>query len=232
MSEAVGEKILVVDDAPQNVKLLRLILKDAGYRVVEAFSGPEAMDKLRAENPAAMILDVRMPGMSGYEVSRAVRADSEFATLPVIMVTALSMPEERIKGIESGATDFITKPFDKKELLARLHSSLSLVKAESRGSLDFLEEMVVITDPAWQILGISPTAADALGVTGQESAGSDLQRLLTEREASMPAETSDDGLIDFQMRSVDGRELIGRSNPVSDPREQLCLWVTILREST
>ncbi|WP_303900843.1 response regulator [Thiohalomonas denitrificans] len=231
MSEAVGEKILVVDDAPQNVKLLRLILKDAGYRVVEAFSGREAMDKLRAEIPAAMILDVRMPGMSGYEVCRAVRSDPEFATLPVIMVTALSMPEERIKGIESGATDFITKPFDKKELLARLRSSLSLVKAESRGSLDFLEGMVVLTDPAWRILGISSAAADALGLVEEESVGNDLQRLLKERGAALSAEPPSDSFTDFQMRSVDGRELIGRSNPVTDSRDRLWLRVTIFRES-
>ncbi len=231
MSEAAGEKILVVDDAPQNVKLLRLILKDAGFRVVEAFSGPEALEKLRAEKPAAIILDVRMPGMNGYEVCRAVRTDPEFATLPVIMVTALSMPEERIKGIESGATDFITKPFDKKELLARLRSSLSLVKAESRGVLDFMEGMMVLTDPAWRVVGITSLAADALGLVAEESAGSDLHRLLREREASIPPEPPDGGPTDFRMRSVEGRELIGRITPVTDALGEPWLRVTILRES-
>lgn len=230
MSEAVGEKILVVDDAPQNVKLLRLILKDAGYQVIEAFSGPEALERLRSEKPAAMILDVRMPGMNGYQVCRAVRSDPEFATLPVIMVTALSMPEERIKGIESGATDFITKPFDKKELLARLRSSLSLVKAESRAVMDFLEGMIVLTDPQWRVIGISSPAADALGVEQEESAGSDLQQLLRDRDASMPAKR-DEGPTDFEMRSADGRELIGRSNIVTDALGNLWLRVTVFRES-
>ena len=126
LDEAIaGATILVVDDAPPNVKLLRLILKDAGYRVLEASSGPEALETLRREKPDAMVLDVRMPGMTGYEVCREIRHDPEFAALPVIMVTALSLTEERIRGIEAGATDFITKPFNKKELLARIQSSLS-----------------------------------------------------------------------------------------------------------
>src|SRR5512133_311343 len=113
-----GAAILVVDDSAPNVKLLRLILADAGYRVLEAYSGPEALETMRRERPDAMLLDVRMPGMTGYEVCKRVREDPEFAALPVIMVTALSMSEERIMGIESGATDFISKPFNKKELLA------------------------------------------------------------------------------------------------------------------
>jgi CheY-like chemotaxis protein len=106
-------KVLVVDDAPPNVKLLSLILREAGYQVVEATSGAQALEKLRTERPGAMVLDVRMPGMSGYEVCRRVREDPEFSALPVIMVTALASPEERVRGIEAGATDFISKPFNK-----------------------------------------------------------------------------------------------------------------------
>ncbi|MEN6586773.1 MAG: response regulator, partial [Sulfuricella sp.] len=109
MSEAntfSGATVLVVDDAPPNVKLLRLILNDAGYRVLEASSGPEALAAMRPGKPDVMVLDVRMPGMTGYEVCRQIRKDAEFASLPVIMVTALSSPEDRIRGIEAGATDF------------------------------------------------------------------------------------------------------------------------------
>lgn len=160
---AVGATILVVDDAPPNVKLLRLILRDAGYRVLEAGSGPEALDILRREKPDAMVLDVRMPGMTGYEVCQAVRRDPEFATLPVIMVTALSLPEERIRGIEAGATDFISKPFSRKELLARLQASLALAQNVRGGILPQLPGAVVLTDPDWKILGMSPLAGVLLG---------------------------------------------------------------------
>ena len=161
---SVGATILVVDDAPLNVKLLRLILKDAGYRVLEASSGPEALEIMRREKPDAMVLDVRMPGMTGYQVCQEVRRDPAFATLPVIMVTALSLPEERIRGIEAGATDFISKPFKKKELLARLVSSLAMAKGIRSGIIPQLPGALVMTDPAWKILAMSPLASVLLGI--------------------------------------------------------------------
>jgi CheY-like chemotaxis protein len=156
--------VLVVDDAPPNVKLLRLILKDAGYRVLEAASGPEALEVMRREKPDAMVLDVRMPGMDGYQVCREIRRDPEFAALPVIMVTALSLPEERIRGIEAGATDFITKPFNKKELLTRIQASLAMAKAARSGIIPQLPGSVVIVDPDWKILAMSPAASALLGI--------------------------------------------------------------------
>lgn len=174
----VGATILVVDDAPLNVKLLRLILKDAGYRVLEASSGPEALEMMRREKPDAMVLDVRMPGMTGYEVCQKVRSDPEFATLPVIMVTALSLPEERIRGIEAGATDFISKPFKKKELLARLVSSLAMAKGIRSGIVPQLPDALVMTDPAWKILAMSPLASVLLGLPVPGIAELDFSALL------------------------------------------------------
>jgi DNA-binding response OmpR family regulator len=182
--------ILVVDDAPQNVKLLQLILKDAGYQVLEAFSGAEALDKLRSEKPDVMVLDVRMPGMSGYQVCEAVRRDPEFAALPVIMVTALSLPEERIKGIQAGATDFITKPFIKKELLARIETSLGLPKSGQGGITRRLPAACAVTAADWTVLLISPEAAAWLGVAGSETDGVDLRDLLQRRGVSPPVERS------------------------------------------
>lgn len=173
-----GATVLVVDDAPPNIKLLRLILKDAGYRVLEATNGPEALATLRREKPDAMVLDVRMPGMTGYDVCREIRHDSEFATLPVIMVTALSLPEERIKGIESGATDFITKPFNKRELLARLQLSLALAKSGKNAIVPQLPGAVVIADADWAILCMSPLASILLGISTNGIDGLDFTELL------------------------------------------------------
>lgn len=177
-TSSVGATVLVVDDAPPNVKLLRLILKDAGYRVLEASSGPEALETLHREKPDAMVLDVRMPGMTGYDVCREIRRDPEFATLPVIMVTALSLPEERIKGIEAGATDFITKPFNKKELLARIQLSLALAENGRNGIVAQLPGAVVVADPAWRTLLMSPLAAIMLGIPASEVIGLDFTELL------------------------------------------------------
>jgi DNA-binding response OmpR family regulator len=179
-----GKKILVVDDVPQNVKLLRLILDNEGYKVIEASSGAQALERMKQEKPAAMILDVRMPGMSGYDVCRAVRSDPEFSTLPVIMVTALSLTEERVKGIEAGATDFITKPFNKKELLARLKSSLTA--APARGVALDIAEAVVITRPDWGVVTASKSAAESLQRNIENLIGMNLMELLA--LPNMPAD--------------------------------------------
>ncbi|HEX7971755.1 MAG TPA: response regulator [Thiobacillus sp.] len=224
---AVGATILVVDDAPPNVKLLRLILKDAGYRVLEAGSGPEALDILRREKPDAMVLDVRMPGMTGYEVCQAVRRDSEFSTLPVIMVTALSLPEERIRGIEAGATDFISKPFSRKELLARLQSSLALAQSAHGSILPQLPGAVVIADPGWNILGMSPLASVLLGIAAPAPGPFDLGELVGPEALSAAAAGGD-----FQFQAPASHlALAGRQCAATDPAGNLVVRVIVLREA-
>src|SRR5499427_8961628 len=113
--------ILIVDDLPQNVRLLEAVLSPHGFRVVTASSGQEALDVLSKEHPDLVLLDILMPGIDGYEVCRRIREDPATAFLPVIMITA-SGDEEKIRAIESGADDFVGKPFDQAELLARVRS--------------------------------------------------------------------------------------------------------------
>ena len=118
--------ILVVDDTPLNAKLLADLLGAKGYRPVTAASGPEALQKLADEKPDLVLLDVMMPGMSGYEVCAAIRADPAHAMLPVVLVTALDPASERVKGLEAGADDFLSKPVAQAELLARVKSLLRI----------------------------------------------------------------------------------------------------------
>ena len=119
-------KILVVDDTPQNVKLLADLLTVQGYEVVTAASGPEALEKVEAERPDLVLLDVMMPGMDGYEVCRKIRGNPTTEVLPVAMVTSLDPAQERIKGLEAGADDFLSKPVDQPALLARVRSLLRI----------------------------------------------------------------------------------------------------------
>jgi adenylate cyclase len=114
-------RVLVVDDMPANVRLLEAIIEPAGFAVLSASSGPEALERVAAELPDLVLLDVQMAGMNGYEVCRRIREDEATALIPVVMVTSHD-EEARIDGIRAGADDFVTKPFDQQELLLRVRS--------------------------------------------------------------------------------------------------------------
>jgi adenylate cyclase len=118
--------VLVVDDVPKNVKLLADLLAVKGYRVRTAASGAEALAIIGADTPDLILLDVMMPGMSGYEVCEAIRANPAHCMLPVVLVTALDPVQERAKGLEAGADDFLSKPVSQAELLARVKSLLRI----------------------------------------------------------------------------------------------------------
>jgi len=119
---ASGARILVVDDQEDNVRLLADLLSCHDYRVETASGGQEALDSVDRSAPDLILLDVAMPGLSGLQVLRRLRADARFALLPIVLVTALDPDVERIKGLEAGADDFVTKPINSAELLARVRS--------------------------------------------------------------------------------------------------------------
>ena len=118
--------ILVVDDQPQDIELLEAYLVPMGYEIVKAANGEEALGKLSSNQIDLILLDVTMPGMDGFEVTRRVRGDDKKRLLPIILVTALRESEDRVKGIEAGCDDFISKPVDKMELFARIRSLLKV----------------------------------------------------------------------------------------------------------
>ena len=119
-------KILIVDDEPFNVDYLEQELEDFGYDTISATNGPEALAKVATESPDLILLDVMMPLMDGFTVCRILKEHDDTRLIPIVMMTALGSIEDRIKGIEAGADDFLTKPVDDRELRARLHTTLRL----------------------------------------------------------------------------------------------------------
>jgi adenylate cyclase len=175
-------KILVVDDVPENVRLLEAVLVSRGYEVVTANDGRAALERVQTAEPDLILLDVMMPGLDGYAVCSQLRANDDTAVLPVIMVTS-SIGQEKTKAIEAGADDFITKPFNHDELLTRVRSLLRIkryhdtIKAQATELAKLnrtLEERVGAQVAELERLGrlrrfLSPQLADAVVSSGDET---------------------------------------------------------------
>lgn len=128
------DRILVVDDDHDIVRLVRSYLEKAGYQVLTAFDGESALQILRSEKPQLLILDLMLPDRDGWDVARLVRADSNIAATPIIMLTARVEDNDKIVGLEIGADDYITKPFNPREVVARVRALLrrSQLKQETQ----------------------------------------------------------------------------------------------------
>ncbi|TAN44263.1 MAG: response regulator [Nitrospirae bacterium] len=130
MSERPKKKILIVDDEDRNLRLLSLILSNYGYDFVAARNGAEAVETACKLLPDLVLLDIMMPGMDGYEACRRLKADGLTAHIPVVMVTALEDRESKLKGLEAGANDFLSKPVDSSELMVRVRNLLKVKEFE------------------------------------------------------------------------------------------------------
>ena len=176
-------RVLVVDDTPLNIKLLGDLLAVKGYRVTTAANGEEALKRLADEIPDIVLLDVMMPGLSGYDVCRRIRSEPATALLPVVMITSLDPQQERVRGIEAGADDFLSKPINQPELFARVRSLLRVksLQDEVMRQADVLKEWnLKLEDRVRSQVGelerlgqlkrfFSPSVVEAILTTGEKS---------------------------------------------------------------
>jgi two-component system alkaline phosphatase synthesis response regulator PhoP len=114
------QKVLIVDDEMDALMALKVALEAEGYNVAEAKDGHEALDKVHSEIPDVILLDLMIPGIDGFEVCRQLKSDDVYRHIPVIMLTARGEIDDKVEGIELGADDYVTKPFNLKELKARV----------------------------------------------------------------------------------------------------------------
>jgi len=119
-------RILVVDDENRNIRLLEAMLIPLGYEVVTAVNGQEALERVKETSPDVILMDIMMPVMDGFEAARKLKEDKGTMVIPIVMVTALHDVEDRVKALEAGADDFLSKPVDKTELQARVQSSMKV----------------------------------------------------------------------------------------------------------
>ena len=119
-----ASKIIVIEDDPHILKLISQTLQREGYEVVTATDGSEGLRKVRETHPHLVILDISLPGLDGYQVCHHLRSEHATSKLPVIMVTAMSRPSDQRRGFETGADDYLSKPFVLSELITRIQSLL------------------------------------------------------------------------------------------------------------
>ena len=157
-------RILIVDDAEDTVELLKKRFRAEGYDTSEAYNGEEALQKVPEYNPDLVVLDVMMPKIDGYEVCQRLKADEKTKYIPVLMLTAKGEVEHKVKGLNIGADDYMAKPFDYKELSARIKSLLSIkathekkVVEEKTGALEQMMEQVAheIRNPLTSVGGFA-----------------------------------------------------------------------------
>ncbi|HJR65467.1 MAG TPA: response regulator transcription factor [Gemmatimonadaceae bacterium] len=147
-TSAGGERVLIVDDEPDILALCSYHLARAGYRVSTAATGPEGLRAAREERPALIVLDLMLPGMSGFDVLERIRADTATRDIAVLMLTARREEPDRIRGLSLGADDYLTKPFSPQELVLRVGAILRRTSGAAVSSTDHLTVGPIAIDRA------------------------------------------------------------------------------------
>jgi PAS domain S-box-containing protein len=172
--------ILAVDDQSQNIDLLEAYLIPQGYEIIKAASGQEALGILSSIGIDLVLLDVMMPGMSGFEVMQKIRADEKTRLIPVVMITTLKEANDRIKAFEAGCNDFISKPLNKQELIVRvdsllkmryLHNEVEEASEFAENVINTVREPLIALDQGLRVVKVSRSFYDFFKVKPEETVG-------------------------------------------------------------
>jgi len=155
------ERILVVDDDRSIVKVVRGYLEQAGFEVIMAYDGEGALHMLRSERPDLLVLDLMLPDRDGWEITRLIRGDSTLGQTPIIMLTARVEDTDKIIGLELGADDYITKPFNAREIVARVRSLLRRSQyGQNPVATQILRHGTLVLDPDQRIVTVDGTTVE------------------------------------------------------------------------
>ena len=148
-------KILVADDEPAVLRLVGSNLKRAGFSVEEVVDGAEVMERVFAVRPALLLLDVMLPGASGFEICRTLKSDPRSREMPIILLTAKAQERDRVHGLELGADDYVTKPFSPRELVLRVQAQVRKLPGQARPgeTLQVGEILIDRARPAVEVAG-------------------------------------------------------------------------------
>ena len=232
-------RILVVDDIPANVRLLEAKLSAEYFEVVTAHDGPSALEAAATKAPDLILLDVMMPGMDGFEVARRLKENPKTRHIPVVMVTALSDTSDRVKGLDAGADDFLSKPVNDVALFARVRSltrlklmidELRVRQASSGGEVNVGEDMLNqgAETESGKILLLESQATLAATITGYlEEAGHSVERAASGDEASakLAATAPDLIIVNLRLANEDGLRLCSHFRTKEETRHTPILLV-------
>jgi two-component system cell cycle response regulator len=232
-------RVLVVDDISANLKLLEVRLNAEYFEVVTASNGPEALEACERNQCDIVLLDVMMPGMDGFEVARRLKANPATHHIPIIMVTALDQPSDRVRGLEAGADDFLTKPVNDIALIARVRSlvRLKMVTDELRMRAVTSSE-IGVTDNAFEAAQDSGVNARILVVDERKSSIDRIETALSSQHTIEVVENPHEALLraaegnfdllmlSLEFKNFDGLRLVGQVRSLERTRHVPILLVT------
>jgi two-component system cell cycle response regulator len=235
-------KILVVDDVPENVKLLAACLTSEEYEIYKAYNGEEALEQVQATLPDLILLDIMMPGIDGYEVTRRLKNNPETKHIPIILVTALDGSDNKAKGMEAGADEYLTKPVNMTELLARVKSMLRLgqyreqlairkVSEQPFGGKMQLEQPLEEVTWSQRVLLVEDDEKDAKLIKDVlETETYDLIHVSTGEEAISVAlsQKIDLILLDIFLPGIDGFEVCARIKDIKETNDIQVVIITCM----